>query len=101
MKSNRNVSRREFLGTAAATAAVSYFGRPSMAFGGDSGGGVDSTSLAWKDQGVLNLANSPYAKLQSVPVRAVTIEEGFWSKRRKTNVERSIPTMREQLDSWR
>jgi DUF1680 family protein len=26
------------------------------------------------------------------------IEEGFWSKRRKTNVERSIPTMREQLE---
>jgi DUF1680 family protein len=31
-------------------------------------------------------------------VRAVTLEEGFWSKRRKTNVERSIPSMREQLE---
>ena len=101
MKSNRTVSRgkvsrREFLGTAAATAAVSYFGHPSMALGKASAfAGVDGKSLPWKDQGVLNLTNSPYAKLQSVPVRAVTIEEGFWSKRRKTNVERSIPTMRE------
>ncbi len=43
------------------------------------------------------MANSPYAKLHSVPVRAVTIEEGFWSKRRKTNVESSIPTMRDHL----
>ena len=50
-------------------------------------------SLPWKDQGVLNLANSPYAKLHTVPVRAVTIDEGFWSKRRKTNVESSIPSM--------
>jgi uncharacterized protein len=99
MKSNRNVSRREFLGTAAATAAVTYFGHPSTAFGeAKVDGRVDSTSPAWKEQGVLNLVNSPYAKLQSVPVRAVTIEEGFWSKRRKTNVERSIPTMREQLE---
>lgn len=42
----------------------------------------------------MHLTNSPYAKLHSVPVRAVTIEEGFWAKRRKTNVERSIPPMR-------
>ncbi len=54
--------------------------------------------LPREDQGVLNLANSPYANLHAVPVRAVTIEEGFWAKRRKTNVERSIPTMREQLE---
>jgi hypothetical protein len=47
---------------------------------------------------VLNLANSPYAKLHTVPVRAVTIEEGFWSKRRKTNIESSIPSMRVELE---
>ena len=45
----------------------------------------------WRQQGLLNLTKSPYAKLRNVPVRAVTIEEGFWSKRRKTNVESSIP----------
>src|SRR5207244_10293817 len=60
--------------------------------------GAAGSKLAWQDQGVINTTNSPYAKLHSVPVRAVTIEEGFWSKRRKTNVERSIPTMREELE---
>jgi hypothetical protein len=52
---------------------------------------------AWKDAGVLDLANSPYAKLQSVPVRAVTINDGFWSQRRKTNLASSIPTMHDEL----
>lgn len=52
----------------------------------------------WRDQGVLNLANSPYAKLHNVPVRAVTITEGFWADRRRANVEKSIPTMRELLE---
>jgi uncharacterized protein len=100
MSSTKNVSRREFLSTAATSAAVSYFGYPGLAFalGGANAGRVDATQVPWRDQGVLNLANSPYAKLHSVPVRAVTIEEGFWSKRRKINVERSIPTMREQLE---
>ena len=66
---------------------TSYGRSMSYAFGG----GVDASNLPWRDQGVLNLANSPYAKLHSVPVRAVTIEEGFWSKRRKTNVEQQHP----------
>lgn len=47
---------------------------------------------------VLNLSKTPNAKLHSVPVSAVTINEGFWSGRRKTNVERSIPTMLELLE---
>ena len=94
------VSRRKFIEAAAATAVASYVANPALAFAlGKSpvAGGVDRAQLPWHDQGVLNLANSPYAKLHSVPVRAVTIEEGFWSKRRKTNVESSIPTMRDQL----
>src|ERR1700686_5927277 len=53
----------------------------------------------WKDQGVLNLTNSPHAKLHNIPVHAVTITEGFWAQRRKTNVEKSIPTMRELLEA--
>src|SRR4029077_6223975 len=57
-----------------------------------------ATSLPWKDQGVLNLASSPYAKLHTVPVRAVTITDGFWSKRRKINVEKSIPSMLTELE---
>jgi DUF1680 family protein len=102
MKSKKNVSRRKFISTVASSAAVSYLASPpfSLALGksGASAYGADSSAVPWKDQGVLNLTNSPYAKLHNVPVRAVTIEEGFWAKRRKTNVESSIPTMREQLE---
>jgi uncharacterized protein len=100
MQSKGNFSRRDFLGAAASTAAVSCLTHPglSFGFGNAASGALDAGQPPWRDQGVLHLANSPYAKLRSVPVRAVTIEEGFWSKRRKTNVERSIPTMREQLE---
>jgi DUF1680 family protein len=51
----------------------------------------------WKDQGIVHTANSPHAKLHDVPIRAVTIADGFWARRRKTNVETSIPTMRELM----
>jgi uncharacterized protein len=100
MTTSNPVSRRKFIETSTAAAAAAYVANPALAFalGKPSvAGDVDSSQLPWRDQGVLNLANSPYAKLHSVPVRAVTIEEGFWSKRRKTNVESSIPTMRDQL----
>src|SRR3984893_5767102 len=56
------------------------------------------TTPAWPDQGTLNLAKSPYAKLRSVPVHAVTIEAGFWSPRRETNVSASIPSMGKLLE---
>ena len=59
--------------------------------------GPDWQRPDWKNQGVLNLAHSPYAKLRNVPVRAVTIEDGFWAKRRTTNVESSIPSMHGEL----
>jgi len=94
--SSHKVSRRTFLSLAGATAAA----RPLMAatggwnLGDDASGAV---SPGWHDQGVLNLAHSPYAKLHNVPVRAVTIEDGFWAKRRQTNVESSIPSMHEEL----
>jgi uncharacterized protein len=101
MTASNPVSRRQFIETSTAAAAAAYVATPALAFAlgkpSAATGGVDSTQLPWRDQGVLNLANSPYAKLHSVPVHAVTIEEGFWSKRRKTNVESSIPTMRDQL----
>jgi DUF1680 family protein len=106
MSSRKEVSRRQFLSAAAGSTAASLLARPafSLTHGTfSSAGSLDIGSnaaaiLAWQDQGVINTANSPYAKLHSVPVRAVTIEEGFWSKRRATNVERSIPTMREELE---
>jgi uncharacterized protein len=110
MKSQDSVSRRRFISTVASSAAAAYLARPALAFADDeavrsarNGGpgmnsGVREATGSWRDQGVLNLTNSPFAKLHSVPVRAVAIQEGFWSKRRAINVERSMPTMREQLE---
>src|SRR5260370_41921511 len=51
-----------------------------------------TTTPQWRDQGILNLAKSPYAKLHSVPVHAVTIEAGFWSPRRATKGNANIPS---------
>jgi uncharacterized protein len=105
MPSSSNFSRRKFLSTVATSSAAGILAKPgfSLAFGDAARVGLfdaaAEASLAWQDQGVLNVQKSPFAKLHSVPVRAVTIEEGFWSKRRKTNVERSIPTMHQELES--
>ena len=52
----------------------------------------------WRSQGILHLDHSPYAKLRSVPVRAVTMGEGFWSPRMRVNLERSIPSLLELLE---
>jgi uncharacterized protein len=110
MGSDHDVSRRRFLSTAVTSTAASLLARPVLSFAFDTPalGSRNAVPLdtevaagsivPWQDQGVLNLANSPYAKLRTVPVRAVTIEEGFWSKRRKTNVESSIPSMRVELE---
>ncbi len=107
MRSQTTFSRRGFLSTLASSAAASCLAPLAFASGSSSlpagknifqSGPGEGSLLSWQDQGVLNLAKSPYAKLHTVPVRAVTIGEGFWSKRRKINVERSIPTMREQLE---
>jgi len=94
------------LSTVATSSAAGILAKPafSLAFGEAARArffdlAAAGASLGWQDQGVLNVAKSPFAKLHSVPVRAVTIEEGFWSKRRKTNVERSIPTMHKELES--
>jgi uncharacterized protein len=106
-RSSKHVSRRDFLSTAATSAAGSILAPQALSFAFSGArvrgtfdlGTPNAASTSWQDQGVLNLTNSPYSKLHSVPVRAVTVEEGFWSKRRRTNVERSIPTMREQLEA--
>src|SRR5271154_3237585 len=52
----------------------------------------------WRDQGVIFTEASPHAKLHPVPGRAGTIREGFWSPRRKTNIERSLPAMLQLLE---
>jgi DUF1680 family protein len=52
----------------------------------------------WQSEGVLSVAHSPYAKLHTVPIRAVKMGDGFWSARRAINVEKSIPTMLAELE---
>jgi uncharacterized protein len=52
----------------------------------------------WQWQGIVNVAHSPYATLHGVPIRAVKMGDGFWSERRAVNVEKSIPTMLEELE---
>src|ERR1700730_9684872 len=107
MNVKKRLSRRKFVSSAVSASAISVLPGAQKLLGGFTGT-VDARELeqnsvalittpAWRDQGILNLANSPYAKLHSVPVHAVTIEDGFWSKRRETNVKSSIPTMRDQL----
>lgn len=56
-------------------------------------------SRAWRTQGVINLNSSPDAKLKTVPIRAVTIEPGFWGKRREVAVDKSIPSIRKLLEA--
>jgi uncharacterized protein len=58
---------------------------------------LQAQTAEWKDQGIVHTANSPHAKLHDIPIRAVTIADGFWAQRRKTNIETSIPTMRELM----
>jgi uncharacterized protein len=99
-------SRRKFVASAISGSAISVLPGAQKLLGGftDALGAREqspvslTTTPAWRDQGILNLAKSPYAKLHSVPVRAVTIEGGFWSPRRETNVTSSIPSMGKLLE---
>ncbi len=90
-------TRRDFLSAATVSAASLLI--PGRSFGSSLPEGYWSSDpqFAWQNKGVIDLSNSPYAKLKTVPVSAVTIEEGFWSKRRATNVQSSIPSMYDKL----
>jgi DUF1680 family protein len=93
------VSRRRFVSaTASAALFTNLHLRASALFAGQSASVSLSTDPSWKDQGILNLAHSPFAKLKNIPVRAVTVGSGFWSSRRATNVDKSIPTMGKLLE---
>jgi hypothetical protein len=113
----KDITRRQFVATAISSAAISSLA--GVAHGGNTDAKSDPHSNAktpeanevaprpdqsagganWQDQGILNLTNSPYAKLHNVPVRAVTIEDGFWAARREVNVTESIPTMHDLMES--
>ncbi|MFZ0733358.1 MAG: beta-L-arabinofuranosidase domain-containing protein [Candidatus Sulfotelmatobacter sp.] len=107
MNQKREISRRQFVTSAVVVAAVASLpARDAIAaIDEDRVPGANRADLAltdqpgWRDQGVENLAKSPYAKLRDIPVRAVTIESGFWGTRRDINVTRSIPTMHDLLEA--
>lgn len=114
MKKDKGISRRQFvsgtLGVAAASlvpgaALVSRAAAAQDAPAVHSTRVLDQSPIAdfadsdWKSQGVLNLKKSPYAKLRTVPPRAVTIGDGLWGTRREINVSKSIPSMHELLEA--
>ena len=117
MGDKKKISRREFVSSAVTTAAVTGLaGKSLLASAAAStvksslepnaaAAPAQSTQVTlidnppWKDQGVENLTKSPFAKLRNVPVHAVTIESGFWSVRRETNVTKSIPSMYDLLEA--
>ncbi len=98
VKHHSGTTRRGFLSMAVTAAAASSLVSRSPAMTLLSGGGGrPSTVPNWNQQAVLNLQQSPFAKLHPVPVNAVMIEDGFWSKRRQTNMQSSIPSMHKEL----
>jgi DUF1680 family protein len=110
MAKKEGMSRRQFVAATVSAAAVSsltgqqLFGAGTAArnltIARDTEQGANPTANpTWKDQGVLNLTKSPYAKLRNVPVHAVTIGGGFWGQRRETNVNKSIPSMEKLLEA--
>ncbi len=100
-------SRRDFVSAAISAAAISFLpahgvlaalaAKPSPASAARQAQITLAPNPDWKDQGILNLAHSPFAKLKNVPVHAVTIQDGFWGKRREINVTKSIPSMEKLL----
>jgi uncharacterized protein len=99
------LSRRRFIASATASiipSAVAIAQPKSISLltigsGGQSNQSHKPPRTDWKNAGVIDLSNSPYAKLKTVPVRAVVIQPGFWSQRRTTNLVASIPSMHDEL----
>ncbi len=97
------LSRRKFIAAAAASCVAPAIAPANLEKGNIFSlltAGPDATAAsgtAWQAAGIADFSRSPFAKLKPVPVRAVTIQDGFWARRRKTNVTASIPTMHNQL----
>lgn len=104
MSKGNRISRRDFVSTAAGITTLSVLASSPALSDAGSGAVVSAprslpNDPAWKDQGVENLVKSPRAKLRDIPVRAVTIQSGFWARRRDVNVSKSIPTMHDLLEA--
>jgi hypothetical protein len=87
------VSRRNFLASAAAAGTLAHAAPSSLL----ASLAADAPAQPSLQSGVLDLSRSPYAKVKNIPIAAVEIGDGFWAKRRKTNVESSIPSMHDEL----
>ena len=92
------ISRREFVGSAISAAAASSLPLQDL-LALSRGSGPSPSDPGWKEQGVLFVDKSPYAKLHNIPVHAVTIIQGFWGARREINVDKSIPSMEALLEA--
>jgi uncharacterized protein len=109
MTQKQEISRRQFVTSAGAAAAISSLplrdafaaiGKEAPPATGSAQAAVALTdNPGWKNQGVENLAKSPHAKLRNIPLGAVTIQSGFWASRREINVSKSIPTMHDLLEA--
>ncbi len=96
MTNKSQLSRREFVGSAAATMAAVPLQNLLAGLGSS---GSAASDADWKNEGILFVDKSPYAKLHNIPVHAVTITQGFWGSRREINVDRSIPSMEKLLEA--
>src|SRR2546429_2154738 len=111
MSNTQGFSRRQFVSSAISAAAISCLPNGRDLFTGPTAPKSGTCEIAqqssvvlpitpsWRDQGILNVTKSPYAKLRNVPVHAVTIENGFWAQRREVNVHKSIPSMGKLLEA--
>lgn len=58
---------------------------------------IDAAQRSRTQSVVVDTSASPNAKLRAVPVAAVTIENDFWSPRRRVNREATLPSQYRQL----
>jgi uncharacterized protein len=98
MKKQSTISRRKFVVSGTTLAAASSLSLQRL-FAARSEFAANPNEPNRKDEGVLFVDNSPYAKLHNVPVHAVTITSGFWAARREINVDKSIPSMEKLLEA--
>jgi len=93
------ITRRQFVSAASSAAVMTRLPARISALFPDQAAPVPlSNNPRWNEQGILNVVQSPYAKLKNVPVHAVRIDTGFWASRRTANMERSIPSMGKLLE---
>ncbi len=98
MTKQSTISRRKFVASAATVAAAGSLPLQHL-MASTKGLRRSPSDSDWKDEGVLFVDKSPYAKLHNVPVHAVTITQGFWGARREINIDKSIPSMEKLLEA--